>query len=514
LLASSTASTVWPQPANLTLGDITGSIIIDASFSFTAASGTTLTPTLKAAFERYHAITFPHAAPAKQAHGGVSSLAVSVASASEDYPQLDTDETYTLKLDSTAASLSAQTVYGAMRGLETFSQLVAYNFTSEGYAVSASSVTVEDEPRFPHRGLMIDTARHFETLASIRAMVASLPYAKINVLHWHMSDSQSFPMQSHKRPKLWAGAYSEQEKYTQADIAAVVEWGRLHGVRVIVEFDMPGHAASWCAGYPEVCPSASCQQPLNVANNETFELITDLLSEMTGGATSQPGAPSGLFPDDFIHLGGDEVDTSCWSKTPAIAAWLQKQGMTADDGYAYFVHRAAEIAMAQGRRPVQWSEVFDHFGTKLDKRTIVHIWKSVTNVTEVVADGYNVLLNVGYDATSWYLDNLNVNWTAVYSQDPCGGAPEDLCKLILGGHGEMWGETVDMSDLEQTVWPRLAAIAERLWSPKADTSSFAPVLGRMEAFRCLLNRRGVHAAPVNNANARSAPPGPGSCYTQ
>lgn len=150
---------------------------------------------------------------------------------------------------------------------------------------------------------MVDTARHFETLASLKAIVASLPYSKINVLHWHISDSQSFPMQSFSHHKLWNGAFSDQERYTQADISTVVEWARLHGVRVIVEFDMPGHAASWCAGYPEVCPSTTCTQPLNVASNKTFELITDLLGEMTGGKTSAPGAPSGLFPDNFIHLG-------------------------------------------------------------------------------------------------------------------------------------------------------------------------------------------------------------------
>lgn len=277
---------------------------------------------------------------------------------------------------------------------------------------------------------------------------------------------------------------------------------------------MPGHAASWCAGYPEVCPSTTCTQPLNVASNKTFELITDLLGEMTGGKTSAPGVPSGLFPDNFIHLGGDEVDTKCWDQVPSISSWLKERNLTADQGYAVFVKKTAEIAMSQGRRPVQWSEVFDHFKTELDKRTIVHIWKSVTNVTEVVADGYNVLLNVGYDATSWYLDNLNVNWSAVYKQDPCGGSPAELCKLIFGGHGEMWGETVDMSDLEQTVWPRLAAIGEKLWSADGDTKSITDALPRLESFRCLLNRRGVHAAPVNNANARGAPPGPGSCYKQ
>ena len=122
---------------------------------------------------------------------------------------------------------------------------------------------------------------------------------------------------------------------------------------------MPGHAGSWCVGHPEICPSATCQQPLNVATNATFDLIEDLLMQCTGGVASAPGKPSpGIFKDNFVHLGGDEVDTSCWAKTPSVAAWLKKKGMTPDDGYAYFVKRVAEIAIAQGHRPVQWSEVF------------------------------------------------------------------------------------------------------------------------------------------------------------
>jgi len=510
IAAPSFALNVWPQPKLITAPN--GTLPISTPFQFKAAVSTKVTPTLQSALDRYQSLTFPHST--SPSSNGLSSLSVYVDNGSEDHPQLDVDESYTLDVTAAEAKLSAKTVYGAMRGLETFSQLVSFDFDTQSYSIAAASVSIQDAPRFPHRGLMIDTARHFETLASIRAIIASLPYAKINVLHWHMSDSQSFPMQSTTHPKLWDGSYSAQERYTQADIAGVVEWARLHGVRVIVEFDMPGHAGSWCTGYPEVCPSTTCLQPLNVASNKTFDLITGLLGEMTGGKKSGHQAPSGLFPDDFIHLGGDEVDTSCWTKTPSVAAWLNQSGLTADEGYAVFVKRAAEIAMAQGRRPVQWSEVFDHFKTDLDKRTIVHIWKSVTNVTEVVADGYNVLLNVGYDSTSWYLDNLNIDWKAVYAQDPCGGSPPELCSLILGGHGEMWGETVDMSDLEQTVWPRLAAIAERLWSKAADSADPVAAHPRIEAFRCLLNRRGVHAAPVNNANARSAPPGPGGCYVQ
>ena len=179
----------------------------------------------------------------------------------------------------------------------------------------------------------------------------------------------------------------------------------------------------------------------------------------------------------------------------------------------YFVKRTAAIAIAQGHRPVQWSEVFDHFKDKLDKKVIIHIWKSVTNVTEPLADGYNAIVNVGYDALSWYLDNLQVDWEHVYMNEPCAGVPDHLCPMVLGGHGEMWGETVDASDLQQTVWPRLAAVAERLWSPRA-LNDTADARDRIRAFRCLLNRRGVAAAPPSNPTARSAPTGPGGCYEQ
>jgi hexosaminidase len=115
---------------------------------------------------------------------------------------------------------------------------------------------------------------------------------------------------------------------------------------------MPGHAASWCKGYPSVCPSPTCAQPLNPASPDTFELITALLGECTGKAPL-----GGLFPESMIHLGGDEVNTGCWTKSPAVAAWLTARNMTADQGYGFFVNRTAHIAAAQGRRPVQWNEV-------------------------------------------------------------------------------------------------------------------------------------------------------------
>ena len=131
-------------------------------------------------------------------------------------------------------------------------------------------------------------------------------------------------------PKLWDAAYSDQERYTQADLASMIEYARLRGVRVMVEFDVPGHAQSWCKGYPEVCTACEAQKgstlPLNPSRNATFELMASLLGEMTGGSASTAGSPSGLFPLNMIHLGGDEVDTDCFNRDPEIAAWMAGRG--------------------------------------------------------------------------------------------------------------------------------------------------------------------------------------------
>jgi hexosaminidase len=162
-----------------------------------------------------------------------------------------------------------------------------------------------------------------------------------------------------------------------------------------------------------------------VASNATFDLITNLLLECTGGKTSTSGHPSGLFPDNMVHLGGDEVTTTCWSQTPSIQAWLTARNMTADDGYAYFVKRAASIAIAQGRRPVQWVEVFDHFGSKLDNRTIVHVWKDKSTLNAVVEAGYNALINNSPGSNSWYLDHLSITWEAMYGNEPCETISDD-----------------------------------------------------------------------------------------
>eukprot|EP00759_Apiculatamorpha_spiralis_P047501 PhF_6_TR43148/c0_g1_i1/m.66038/K12373/HEXA_B; hexosaminidase len=490
----------WPAPQTATQGS--GVVTLDSnSFVFLGPQSADL----KAAFKRYQLLMFPHTGKAPE--GSLTSATVMVKNLNVPL-QLYVDESYTLDISPTGISLTANTVYGAYHGMETLSQLVVFNFDTESYQISGTPWMIQDAPRFPHRGLLVDSARHFEPLASLKNVLDSMSYAKLNAMHWHIVDSQSFPFDSPSYPLLGRnGSYSSYERYTTDDVADIVEYARQRGIRVMMEIDNPGHAASWCNGYPEICPSPTCTQPLNPANPKTFDVLGGLLNDFTGGTRG-----SGLVPENLFHLGGDEVDTSCWSQSPTISAWMKAQNLTTDQTYMYFVQKAQAIAHAQGRDVVGWEEIWNHFGTKLDKSTIIHIWLGgSTNAPAITNAGYRLLWSV--DGV-WYLDGLSVSWQTMYSAEPCTGVTDQACgTLVLGGEGCMWGETVDTSDILQTIWPRMAAIAERLWSPRG-TTDIPSAMTRISGFRCLLNRRGISAAPVQNSVARSAPPGPGGCYSQ
>lgn len=270
------------------------------------------------------------------------------------------------------------------------------------------------------------------------------------------------------------------------------------------EIDVPGHAESWGVAYPDLWPSSSCKEPLDVSKNFTFDVISGILLDLKR-----------IFPFELFHLGGDEVNTGCWQSTPHVKQWLKDHNMTPKDAYQYFVLKAQEMAISNNRIPVNWEETFYNFPSKLNPRTIVHNWLRSGICPQAVAKGYRCIYS---DQGVWYLDHLDVPWQPVYNADPVEGITDPSGqKLVIGGQVCMWGETADASDIQQTIWPRAAAAAERLWSRKEATSAGnvnQTVLPRFHYFRCLLNRRGVQAAPVTNFNARQAPTGPGSCYEQ
>ncbi|KAJ9454645.1 Beta-hexosaminidase 1 [Diplonema papillatum] len=493
-VCSAAAPNIWPVPMTYSFGTSTVQVS-QPGFKFTT---TTPSTDLTNAFARYTEHYFPHTTSST---AGISEVTVTVSAPSTEL-QLGVDESYNLSVTTSAIAISAVTQFGAYHAMETLSQLIVFDFNTTTYLIHQAPVSITDAPRFPHREVLVDSSRHFEPLASLKKVIASFTYAKINTLHWHLVDEQSFPYDSPSFPLLSRmGAYSGYERFSQNDVKDIVEFARQRGIRVVVEVDTPGHAASWCGGYPEICPSATCNMPLNPSTNKTFDVIKGVFSDLKE-----------VTIDTHFHIGSDEVDTSCWDTTPEVKAWLTQQNLTATQAYGYFVNRVSDLVHGLGRSVTGWEEIWNTFGTSLNKSTIIQTWLSGSTVAkQATAAGYRVIYS---NSNAWYLDHLDVTWETMYAQEPCTGIDDNLCDtLVLGGGGEMWGETVDTSDIEQTIWPRLAAIAERLWSPRAVTS-VPDATPRMRYFRCLLNRRGVAAAPTTNTIGREAPVGPGSCFDQ
>ncbi|KAL5716612.1 beta-N-acetylhexosaminidase [Ranunculus cassubicifolius] len=378
--------------------------------------------------------------------------------------------------------IANQFVFSYLRKLQTFSQLCSFSYRTKTVEVHKAPWYIQDEPKFAFRGLLLDTSRHYLPINVIKQVIESMSYAKLNVLHWHIIDEESFPLEVPSYPDLWKGSYSKWERYTVEDAYDIVEG----------------------TGYSDLWPSETCREPLDVTKNFTFDVISGILTDMRK-----------IFPFEFFHLGGDEVNTGCWNSTPHVRQWLQDHNMTAKDAYQYFVLRAQEIAIGKSWTPVNWEETFNSFKESLNPRTVVHNWLGGGVCPEAVAKGFRCIFS---NQGVWYLDHLDVPWEEVYNSDPLEGINDtSQQKLVLGGEVCMWGETADSSDVQQTIWPRAAAASARLWSKRE--GGFAgniseTVLPRLEYFRCLLNRRGVAAAPVTNYYARRPPVEPGSCYRQ
>ncbi|CAK9187480.1 unnamed protein product [Ilex paraguariensis] len=505
---------LWPLPSEFTFGNET--LVVDPNLSLVGGGNGGGSVIVEEAFERYRKIIFEHSSGLAWFGGSgktvydVKKLRVIVHSKNEEL-QLGVDESYSLLVTSndgrsiiSQVTIEANSVYGAVRGLETFSQLCAFDYGTKTVQLYKAPWYIRDKPRFGYRGLLLDTSRHYLPVEIIKQIVDSMSYAKLNVLHWHIIDEESFPLEVPTYPNLWKGAYSKWERYTIEDAYDIVNFAKMRGINVMAEIDIPGHAESWGSGYPDLWPSPSCREPLDVTKNFTFDVVSGILTDMRK-----------IFPFGLFHLGGDEVNTDCWNSTPHVKQWLQDHNMTATDAYQYFVLRAQEIAISKNWTPVNWEETFNTFASKLNPQTVVHNWLGGGVCPKAVAQGFRCIFsNQGF----WYLDHLDVPWDDVYNAEPLEGIDDaSEQELVLGGEVCMWDERGDASNVQQTIWPRAAAAAERLWSNRKATSTGninQTALPRLQYFRCLLTRRGVPAAPVTNFYARSPPIGPGSCYEQ
>ncbi|KAK4356231.1 hypothetical protein RND71_025202 [Anisodus tanguticus] len=521
---------IWPMPLSVSYGhrilQLSNEFVLKTESSkYPDASGI-----LKEGFSRLlDVIKVAHVVDANASYVGPSpvlkGIQVVILSPSDEL-QYGIDESYNLTIPDKGnpayAYLTAKTVYGALHGLQTFSQACHFNFTTRTIEVHQVPWAIVDRPRFSFRGLLIGHSPSLSAVAcdieefddvtrSIPMPVGSTSWHDMhtsyfllitntlntpricsmqNVLHWHIVDTQSFPLEIPSYPKLWNGAYSSSERYAER-----------RGINVLAELDVPGHAQSWGVGYPSLWPSKDCQQPLDVSNDFTFKVIDVILSDF-----------SKIFKYRFVHLGGDEVDTSCWTLTPHISKWLKQHRLNGTSAYEYFVLRAQKIALSHGYEIINWEETFNNFGNKLSPKTIVHNWLGGGVAQEVTAAGLRCIVS---NQDKWYLDHIDTTWQDFYSNEPLTNITNsEQQRLVIGGEVCMWGEHIDGSNIETTIWPRAAAAAERLWTAY-DNIAKNPnqITRRLAYFRCLLNQRGVASGPLTGGG-RAAPEDPGSCYEQ
>jgi hexosaminidase len=446
---------LMPVPANVQMGS--GSFKIDAGFTvaLTGHTDARLTGAAERFVERLAKQTGLLMAM-KPVNGTKATLVVRTDRDSKPVQELGEDESYVLDVSSNGASITAPTDLGTLHGLQTFLQLVTVS--PDGFASPA--VIIKDTPRFAWRGLMIDAARHFIPLDVLRRNIDGMEAVKMNVFHWHLSENQGFRVESRKFPRLHEMG-SNGLYYTQDEIRGLIAYARERGIRVVPEFDLPGHSTSWFVGHPEL---ASSPGPFTIerrwgvfdpAFDPTNEKVYKFLDEFIGEMAK-------LFPDHFFHVGGDEVNGKQWDANPKIQEFIRAHDLKGNAGLQlYFNKKLQGIVSKHGKSMVGWDEVLD---PTLPKDIVIQSWRGQASLAEAAKQGYRGILSNGY-----YLD---LGWSAArhYAVDPMGDAvgslsPEEK-QRILGGESCMWSEYVNAENIDSRIWPRNAAIAERLWSPQ------------------------------------------------
>ena len=443
---------VMPLPASATAG--TGLLPIDGSFSV-AIEGYK-EDRLDRAVSRFLATLnketgIPFVGPAS---GTGARLVIRTAGPSAPVQQVGDDESYRLEVSATGAVLSAPTPLGALHGLQTFLQLV--HVTPSRFAVSA--VIIEDKPRFPWRGLMLDAGRHFMPISTVEQTLDGMEAVKLNVFHWHLSEDQGFRAESRIHPLLQQKG-SDGLFYTQEQMRGIVAYARDRGIRVVPEFDTPGHTTAWFVGYPEL---ASGPGPYHIerkwgvfdpamdpTRESTYTFLDGLIGEMAA-----------LFPDAYFHIGGDECPGTEWDRNPAIQQFKRAHGLKDNAALqAYFTGRVQKLVAKHGKIAEGWDEVLQP-DTPHD--VLIQSWRGQESLAEAASRGYRSILSAGY-----YID-LNESAAQHYAVDPLVNkahlTPEEEAS-ILGGEATMWSEFVTPQNVNMRIWPRTAAIAERLWSP-------------------------------------------------
>ena len=390
------------------------------------------------------------------------------------------DESYQLEIYPEKIELKAKTDVGLLRGFETLLQLL---FSDEqGYFFPC--LRIEDFPRFTWRGLLIDSSRHFMPVDVVKRNLLAMSAVKLNVLHWHLSDDQGFRVESKVFPRLHQlgsdGCY-----YSQEEIKEIIQLASELGIRIVPEFDLPGHSTSWFVAYPEYASAPGPYQierkfgvslpVFNPTLEKTYKFLDRFLKEMTA-----------LFPDPYFHLGGDEVDPRQWKENPEIQKFMKKNNIPDEPALqAYFNRRLLKILTKYQKKMVGWDEIYQ---PGLPQDVVIQSWRGQEALVDAVRKGYQCLLSNGY-----YIDLMG-SAEKHYLNDP---VPPDSPltaeekKLVLGGEATMWAELVSPETVDSRIWPRTGAIAERLWSP-VEIRDVNEMYRRLKVINLRLEENGVN----------------------
>uniref|UniRef100_A0A673NKD2 Beta-hexosaminidase n=1 Tax=Sinocyclocheilus rhinocerous TaxID=307959 RepID=A0A673NKD2_9TELE len=379
----------------------------------------------------------------------------------DGFPSLQTDESYELSVDEPSAVLKAANVWGALRGNS--SKIKTSIFSSQQNNINKTDIS--DFPRFAHRGILLDSSRHFLPLKVILANLEAMAMNKFNVFHWHIVDDHSFPYMSRTFPELsQKGAYHPfTHVYTPSDVKMVIEFARMRGIRVIPEFDTPGHTESW-------------------GNGQLVDLLHDMYSSLKS-----------CFLRPCFH----STYRSCRESNPDIQKFMVQQGFGTDYSKleSFYIQRLLDIVAATKKGYMVWQEVFDN-GVKLKDDTVVEVWmgnKMEEELQNVTGAGFTTILSA-----PWYLDYISYgqDWQHYYKVEPLNFPGTDAQKkLVIGGEACLWGEYVDATNLTPRLWPRASAVAERLWSDKSVTD-VDNAYNRLVQHRCRMVKRGIPAEPL------------------
>ena len=455
------------------------------------------------------------------------------------------DESYTLDVtaNSQTIAITAQTTWGALHAFTTLQQLIISD--GHGGLIIEQPVSIKDSPLYPYRGIMIDSGRNFLTLPKIYEQINGMALSKLNVLHWHLDDAQSWPVQMHSYPQMTKDAYSAQEQYAQGDLKNVIAYAQARGVRVIPEVDMPGHASS---GWKQVDPSiVACANswwsndnwPLHTAvepnpgqleilNSKTYEVVQNVYNEL-----------SGVFTDNFFHVGGDELQTGCYNLSTLTTEWFAANASrTYNDLLQYWVDHAVPIFQKpQNRRLVMWEDIAisTPHANSVPKDIIMQTWNNgVGNIQALTSAGYDVIVsssdflyldcgfggwvtndprydimynadavdgvaNFNYGGTGGSWCAPYKTWQRIYDYDFTTNLTSAEAARVIGATAPLWSEQVDSTIISGKMWPRAAALAELVWSgnkgPNGEKRT-TDMTQRILNFREYLVANGVQATPL------------------